>query len=301
MQYQHSQLGISTLASMALQKLAYKRGEDRYKQKLEGAELDTWKLEQENKKIMNENGIRRNYLNRTYKELPIKPGDGIGVKLQKKMMNKAVPQQLANYSTVPYQNFFSDKLTAQINIGQVKSFGKVIGKSTDHMSPLDKRRLHGEVVRHEIDEATHMLPIINEKGRGNISSVFTEHPTLMNSHMDPRVIINESNRMITAPKNVKDFMTDIRRNGVQNSGWLASKMTRIVRPEEKNIKEVLPSFRYGETRINEADANAVSELYGTQRSARMAKVDNLLNKKIFGGTKSGPIKSVIKSVAKRMA
>ena len=301
MQYQHSQLGISTLASMALQKLAYKRGEDRYKRKFEGEELDAWKLERENKRIMNENGIRRNYLNRSVKEQKIEPGDSLGTKAYKKIINKTVPSQLANYSTVPFQPFFSDKMTAQINIGQVKSFGKVIGKDTSHFSPLDIRRLHGEVVRHEIDEATHMLPVINQKTRANVNDVFTEHPTLMNSHMDPRVIINESNRMISAPKNVKNFMTDIRRNGVQNSGWLASKMTRMVRPEEKNIKEVLPSFRYGETKINEADANAVAEIYGKQRSARMEKVDKVLNKKIFGGPKTGPIKSIIKSVAKRMS
>ena len=287
---------------MALQKLAYKRGEDRYKRKFEGEELDTWNLERENKRIMNENGIRRNYLNRSIKEQKIEPGDSLGTKAYKKIINKTVPSQLANYSTVPFQ-YYSDpeNIKAQINIGQVKSFGKAINKDISHFSPLDKRRLHGEVVRHEIDEATTMIPLMKGKSLNDAASVLANHPQVMNSHVDPRVIINESNRMIDAPKKVKNFMMDIRQNGIKGNGdWLSRKMFRSVRPEEKNIREALPTFQYGKTRVNDADAAAIAEVYGKKRSVSVQKVDNFFNSKALGGPSKGILRTALSNAFKRI-
>lgn len=279
-----------------MEKVAYKKGEDRWKRKFEGDELEAWKLHRENKEIMKSEGIRTSYQNRVYRADPILPTDGFAQKTQKKLMNAQKAKMQAAYATTPDMFWIGPQPGITIHQGNPSALMKATGQDPSTVSPLGKSRLHGEIIRHEIDEAKYMKDYL---GKGNKIENFNTVNTLMNSHMDPRVIINESNRMIKAPAEVRNTMTNARRNGMPGT-WLPGKAFRMFRPEEKNIQEVLPHFEYGKTYVNDVDAAAVSNLYAKGREARMGKVDSVLSKKIFGGPSQGTIKGLISTVAKRM-
>ena len=95
------------------------------------------------------------------------------------------------------------------------------------LNPDDRRTLKGILVGHELDEAVvhpkeSMRSLLGLKGY---------------NHNSPEVYLRESNRVATLPAaqdRVRNIMNNMRRD----------------RGEEWTVQDVLPDFRYGETRLN---------------------------------------------------
>jgi len=88
--------------------------------------------------------------------------------------------------------------------------------------------------------------------------------------------------MIKAPEPIKKTMTKLRVKGAPSMGGLKSIPFSMYRPEQNNIKAILPNFEYGKTHIDESTAAAAEKAYNIHRTGRMAKVDTLLAKTFRG-------------------